>query len=509
MKKCIKTCLLCMISILAIFICLSVNDISSRASVSNGTGDYEITTTDTVYMVNPLYAGIVSEADLNRGTERTITPQILAEANKCTNTEEMAAVLRSALVKRTESVYVYYELPGTSYTAKELINMENAVLEAAVAHTGNGNEGDYLKWGYSGIGMQVSYGKATGNTVGTFSYYLTYYTNENQEGQVTTKVNQISNKLGLKSKNDPAKILAVYEYICDNVKYDNGKSTIKYSCYGAAINNSAVCQGYSLLAYRLLNDAGVDCRIIAGNTSSGSHGWNIAKIGGVYYNLDTTWDAGSSSDQYKYFLRSEAGFFGHTRCNEYSTAAFNAVYPMSTVDYQTDSLLASSLKSLKFKENSLTLNVGDSDKPEISIKPSKAKVELKFTSSNKKVAKVDSDGKITALKAGTCEITVSTSDGALSDKCYVTVKNGKKVAVKSIKLNKKKLNLKVGKKYTLKVTFKPAAASNTKLKWKSSNKKIASVSKSGVVKAKKKGTCIITVTTSDGKKSVTCKVKVK
>lgn len=82
--------------------------------------------------------------------------------------------------------------------------------------------------------------------------------------------------------------------------------------------------------------------------------------------------------------------------------------------------------------------------------------------------------------------------------------SAKKVNAKTLKLKKKKLSIKTGDKKTLKVTVKP---SNATLKWKSNKKKIATVSKKGVVKGKKKGTAKITVTS--GKKKATCKVTVK
>lgn len=63
----------------------------------------------------------------------------------------------------------------------------------------------------------------------------------------------------------------------------------------------------------------------------------------------------------------------------------------------------------------------------------------------------------------------------------------KKVAVKKIKLNKKKATLRYGKKLKLKATVSPANATNKKIKWSVSKKKYASVSKKGVVKAKKRG----------------------
>lgn len=88
------------------------------------------------------------------------------------------------------------------------------------------------------------------------------------------------------------------------------------------------------------------------------------------------------------------------------------------------------------------------------------------------------------------------------------------VTVKKLKLNKKKLTLKKGKKYTLKLTISSTAktakekkALKKAVKWSSSKKKVASVTKNGKIKAKKKGKTTITAKLR-GKK-VSCRVTVK
>lgn len=80
------------------------------------------------------------------------------------------------------------------------------------------------------------------------------------------------------------------------------------------------------------------------------------------------------------------------------------------------------------------------------------------------------------------------------------------VKVKSLKLNKKKLSLKRGTKKTLRCSVRPAAAKGS-IKWKSSNKKVATVNGKGCVTAKKVGTAKITAYAPGIKK--TCKVTVR
>ena len=76
------------------------------------------------------------------------------------------------------------------------------------------------------------------------------------------------------------------------------------------------------------------------------------------------------------------------------------------------------------------------------------------------------------------------------------------VSASAAKLNKKSVSLNVGKTYTLKAT-----GTKGKITWTSSNKSVATVSSKGAVKAKKKGTAVITV--KYGKKKLKCTVTVK
>ncbi len=134
-----------------------------------------------------------------------------------------------------------------------------------------------------------------------------------------------------------------------------------------------------------------------------------------------------------------------------------------------------------------------------------------WTSSKTSVAKVDANGLVTALKKGTAVITATIKDGdkTWTATCKIEVKKVDKKVTK-ITAKPKKLTLKKGEKGSVKLTFKPTGVYNNKVKWSTSNKKIATVSKYGVITAKGKGKCSITATATDGsKKKVVIKITVK
>lgn len=119
-----------------------------------------------------------------------------------------------------------------------------------------------------------------------------------------------------------------------------------------------------------------------------------------------------------------------------------------------------------------------------------------YTTSNKAVATVSSTGVVKGVKAGTAVITANCGNATAT--CKVTVKTS------TVKFTASAASVYTGKTVTVKATATPSAT----VTYTTSNKAIATVSSTGVVKGIKAGTVTITATTSTGLKT-TCKVTVK
>lgn len=147
--------------------------------------------------------------------------------------------------------------------------------------------------------------------------------------------------------------------------------------------------------------------------------------------------------------------------------------------------------------STVELAIGKSKTIRATVTPSAYAGYLTWKSSKPSVATVSAKGVVKALKKGTAEITAKLPDGS-SDSVTITVVAPKptKVAITKGKTAK----LKVGKKLTLKAKLTPSNA-ESKLTWKTSDKKVATVTSKGVVTAKKAGKAKITVTTANGKKA--------
>ena len=257
----------------------------------------------------------------------TIDKNYTLNNNMFYSLDDAVKYLRSEMVNRNEKI---------TFTVKQYYhnNFSKEILDMALDDNDSlpPNEGDYLKKHFDEASCEITY-----NTSGitTLSYNIKYLTSYSQEMQVDKELENVLNYLNVYYEDDYTKVKAVHDYIVKNIKYD--ESLTKYSAYNALIEKSVVCQGYSSLTYRMLKELGMGVRVITGVSGKGvSHAWNIVCVDGKWYNLDNTWDADLSSNDfvsYEYFLKNEKDFPGHIRDSDYLTTEFCNGYPVSEVSY--------------------------------------------------------------------------------------------------------------------------------------------------------------------------------
>ena len=280
---------------------------------------------------NPLY-GFNSETSTEvtfESAQQTKVPE--TSGPRLENFDLGIAYLRNAFVNRETHIEFGF------YCDQPIDRAGDVIKNALFVHTKNPIEGDYLKFQYRQY-------KVTRYLVASGSRYcylifmdVVYMTDSAQEAAVSTAVSDLLGSLGINSMDSYSKIKTIYNWICQNVSYDyahvgNTEYLKQFSAYGALVERTAVCQGYAVLLYRLLLESGVDVRVIPGTGNGALHAWNIAELNGVYYNLDSTWDAGK--DLYGYFLCSENDFLGHVRLDDYRTDEFMTLYPMSPKTFE-------------------------------------------------------------------------------------------------------------------------------------------------------------------------------
>lgn len=138
-------------------------------------------------------------------------------------------------------------------------------------------------------------------------YRLATKRNEVNQSIVTGLQPYLSKIDELKRHNatDMAIELAIHDMIVQSVDYAYDKSgnpqseDWAHSIEGVFTQKGVVCEGYAKAFHMLLHYAGIDSVFAAGWGSGEAHAWNLVKIGGMWYNVDITWnDRGSSYPEY-------------------------------------------------------------------------------------------------------------------------------------------------------------------------------------------------------------------
>lgn len=166
--------------------------------------------------------------------------------------------------------------------------------------------------------------------------------------------------------------------------------------------------------------------------------------------------------------------------------------------------------AVSLNKTSLTLEKGTRETLKATVTPADAtNSAVVWTSSNKNVAIVNANGRITALTPGTSTITVTTVSGGETATCKLTVTENQIVKPTGITLNQSALILEKDSTSQLVATVMPSNCEDKTVFWESSNLDVVRVDTNGKITARTYGVAIIKVTTADGKYSATCTVTVQ
>ncbi|MFF2484648.1 transglutaminase domain-containing protein [Paenibacillus sp. NPDC058071] len=134
-----------------------------------------------------------------------------------------------------------------------------------------------------------------------------------QTAEVDRLITEALGQLITPGMNDHQKVKVIHDWIVDRLEYDQTLS--HYTAYEALATGYAVCQGYSLLGYKMLKQSGINVRIAEGTVKTGDHAWNMVELDGKWYHLDLTWDdpiaadnaktSGKEKRSYRYYLKTD------------------------------------------------------------------------------------------------------------------------------------------------------------------------------------------------------------
>ena len=215
-----------------------------------------------------------------------------AAAAAAADLSQLETVVAAAMLERRETVQIDYTGDG-----RELSGRIKEVIMGALKRD------DYTSY----IVDSYFYSIRTLSGRSHIRLTLNYRETPAQTAEVDRQVRDVLDRLITPGMNDHQRVKAIHDWIVLRLAYDVGLN--RYTAYEALRTGKAVCQGYALLAYRMLSAAGIPTRIVEGTVSEGDHAWNLVRVGGRWYHLDVTWDDPvpdrSGAVSYNYYLKTD------------------------------------------------------------------------------------------------------------------------------------------------------------------------------------------------------------
>ncbi|KYZ67762.1 S-layer homology domain-containing protein [Bacillus sp. GZT] len=252
----------------------------------------------------------------------------------------LLAAFKDEVQKRINTYETNITLPykTTNSNTKEVMNtLFNAYKEVA-------SKNEYTNYNRS----NVSYGLNGSPGNYTFTLKITYRETKEQTEYVMKQAKAIVSSITQVGMDDHEKVKAIHDYVVKHISYDTSYKA--YTAYEALVNRSAVCQGYALLTYQLLKEAGIENHFVVGTGDGQPHAWNLVKIENKWYHLDTTFDDPVPDEQgrvtYSYFNLSDEQI---ARNHEWNRGD----YPQATTNYYstlTNKIAAGSTKTPAYQQ---------------------------------------------------------------------------------------------------------------------------------------------------------------
>ena len=232
---------------------------------------------------------------INEATKKIPTMKDIQSADNVQSVEELA-----------DAIFYHFHMWDTEFIIHYVgstADIEN-IIERAVQDASNRDH--YILGHLGDRKIEYEYGKFNAK----IKVQQNYLTNPQMEQYVDAQVAQILSGLDPHSMSDFEKVKFVNDYIVKNTVYSTDTALSPHSACAILKEQKGVCQGYALLALKMLRELGVETLYVVGEVHTGPHAWNLVKVDGNWYHLDTTWndplpDRGNNVG-YKYFLISDS-----------------------------------------------------------------------------------------------------------------------------------------------------------------------------------------------------------
>ena len=241
--------------------------------------------------------------------------QIVHAADSATSQARLQKDIVTAIANRQSTIQLKYVGLKNATLKQEIKD----ILEAAI------RSDDYLHY----IVKTYKYKAAIKGNSATIDFSFTYWESLAQTAEVRKQVASVIKRILTPGMNDHQRVKTVHDWVVANLAYDT--RLVSHSAYDGLVDGSTVCQGYALLTYEMMKQAGVAVQIVEGTSRGRAHTWNLVRIDGKWYHLDTTWNDpipdAVGKVQYNYYNLTDAQIRVDHKWS------LSAGYPAASTDY--------------------------------------------------------------------------------------------------------------------------------------------------------------------------------
>ena len=241
------------------------------------------------------------DASIETANPEDVEEQALAVTARAAQQPETKLVVTNAK-EMADAMYAYYSSFSPSFEIQYKGSTQRIEKIVEEAYDSAIKRDDYVYGHISKHSIRYEYGAKSAKIIGQQSYLMT----PEQAAYVEMNAQEIVATIEKNARTDVEKIKAVNDYIVANTAYTEQTKSSPHSAYTVLAEHGGVCQGYALLAHTLLQKLGFETQYIVGYVGQEGHAWNLIKLDGQWYHLDTTWNDPvpdrKGAIRYQYFL---------------------------------------------------------------------------------------------------------------------------------------------------------------------------------------------------------------
>jgi len=241
------------------------------------------------------------DASIEKANPEDVEEQALAVTARAAQQPETKLVVTNAK-EMADAMYAYYSSFSPSFEIQYKGSTQRIEKIVEEAYDSAIKRDDYVYGHISKHSIRYEYGAKSAKIIGQQSYLMT----PEQAAYVEMNAQEIVATIEKNARTDVEKIKAVNDYIVANTAYTEQTKSSPHSAYTVLAEHGGVCQGYALLAHTLLQKLGFETQYIVGYVGQEGHAWNLIKLDGQWYHLDTTWNDPvpdrKGAIRYQYFL---------------------------------------------------------------------------------------------------------------------------------------------------------------------------------------------------------------